>query len=749
MSNLTSSYDNQWTILLSNNSNVDINILKDVKGCFIGNGKLGMISSLDKIGVQKSIITTDFDFNETGLYSNNVSDAFNHSTVKFFDNKSGPDTIASMHFNSQSLNMFNGIVTTDFDITNITNSNILNVSYDIYPIRHLPYCTLQSVTVTPNFSSDSNNPHLDIYHEITCGQNISVEDYNNNVIYNELVNQDTGVYMLNGKGILNDCKKGISIASCYVFEQSNFKLIGFNRYKRDYNSCFQKFVLSNFTSGQSYKFHIISTQMTEFDFRLPNEEVKRISVNILNKLQVPEQINIIRQNHVGAWYNMWKSNISIDPKIGITQNETNELNNIMKIVRYSLYNIWSSVREGIRTEVNPSSLSVIDNYGSLFWDGDLWFLPVLILFRPDIARNVLEARYRVIDKAIQLAAGYGYQGSKFPYMNDVTGYVNGPYWDLNGPLHIFNTALVSISVWNYYRVTLDKDWMTNKGYNILKNNANFFVSKITVDEEGNYHLNSVYSFHDKIANDNALTNYLVKIALKFAIEASYELNIVVNENWERTYFNIDLTSYELSQYPTMDWCIIKNDETSVPTDNYKFLEMLIPLVSYYNNTFLTSKPCRNLGTIENNLNFYKSKIQPSFYEHNTMNNMIIAWLGGVLVNYNSGLNPPTTYPDFLNDYIVKIMNENVKGIWGNFNMDNNEADYNDISLSSLFILLLMTSVGTLRITGSVSATRFYNEAMGIGYESMTNMPRTWRRLRLTGIGNKGDSYSILNNVYYQ
>jgi hypothetical protein len=695
------------------------------------------------------------------------------------------------------------------------------------------------------------------------------------------------------------------------------------------------------------------------------------------------------------------------------QQQYDSFNLVQKTLRYSMYNLWSSVREGIRTEVNPISLAVIDKGGELYWDGDLWFIPVLIILRPDIAKNVLEARYRVIDKAIQLASGYGYQGSKFPYINDVSGYVNSPYWDLNGPLHIFNTALISINVWNYYRVTQDKDWMINKGYTILKNNANFFVSKTTIDDAGVYHIEDVYSFHDKVSTDNALTNYMIRAAVKYALEASYELNIIPREEWTRTFYNIDVTmfddqttqapgtisvktespivtgtdttflatfnvddyirigsndynilsiesdtsltltspilisifttsgldtvtsigntfkttfkagdniridgyNYTIASDPDTDTSltlttkavtttpplstykmtplglilttagssivtgfgtsftktfknlalkitiggtkydilsvesdtsltlifpvssstaqlpgtvsttsgspivtgsiivgskttflttfkvgdyiiidshhyniksiesivdpiedqvesltlttnaisttsgvpyysgtsytianpnyknIIKNDSSVTKSDKFKFLEMLIPLLSYYNDTYLKTNTSRGVGTIQDNLKFYKRKIENG-YQSNPMNNMILTWIDGLLLNYSS------VYPDVMNANLLKTISENVKGIWGNFNMENKETEYNDISLSSMYILMLLQTTGSLKVSGSVSETHFYNESMGIRADSTCNMPKTWKNIKLTGIGSGRDTFSVLNNVYY-
>ena len=75
MSNLYSYYDGEWTINVTN-SNASLEELQSTHGAFVGNGKVGFITAFDRIGVQKSIIGTTFDFNEDGLYVDNVTSGF-------------------------------------------------------------------------------------------------------------------------------------------------------------------------------------------------------------------------------------------------------------------------------------------------------------------------------------------------------------------------------------------------------------------------------------------------------------------------------------------------------------------------------------------------------------------------------------------------------------------------------------------------------------------------------------------------
>lgn len=732
MSNLVSDYDNEWTITVTNeNLAATPHELQETKGCFLGNGKIGFVSAFHKIGVQKSFISGTFDVPENGNYTNNVYDSFDHTTISFFDNKQAWGTAENVQFVEQSLNMYNGICTSDFQITNAETEDVLKVSCDIYPVRNMPYSSIQTLRITPQQPMAS----LSLFHEVSAGNNIVVEDFFNNYIYSEVVNPDKGTYVLGGKGRFVANGKSIALSSCYISDNSNMTMIGFNRSARDLNKCYQKIMLKDLVAFTEYKIHILSTVMTEMDFKTPNEEVKRVAINVASKVTNETQVTLLRQKHVAAWASMWKSNITIDPKIGITPEEELEIKILKRVMRYSFYNLWSSVREGIKSEVNPLSLSAIDQNGSLYYDGDLWVVPLLTLLRPDIAKTMIESRYRALDRAVQLAAGYGYEGSKYPYV-DPTGLTETPYWDVNGPVHLFNTALVSVSVWNYFRITQDRDWLINKGFTILKNNADFFASKCEYDEsDGKYHLNGVYSYNQKLGDDNAMTNYLVRLAFKYALEACYETNYVPREKWLELYFNIDMTYFDDDATG-----VIKLDRDATPTDTYKFLETFVPLTAIYNENYFQTNIGRNLTTIQTNYDLYAGLVNPTHEKH-PLNNIIVAWIQAQLCALDSN------YTETFYQQILKIIEENVHGLWGDFRLPGGPA-FNDIAVSSMFLLMILSSIGTVKFSGSISETRFYNSALGYKIDHCYSMPKTFKNVRITGLGPDSDSHVIINDQYY-
>lgn len=727
---LTSSYDNEWVITVTN-SNSSATTLKETKGAFLGNGKVGYVTAFHKLGVQKSILGVDFDFNESGLYKTNVIEGFDATTIQFFDNKSDDTTEQQVVLNTQALHMDTGIVTSSYSVSNETQT--FAVETDLYAVRHLPYCTVQTVTITPA----QTTPQLDLYHKMTVGQTVQNVEYNNNVVFSDSLSESQGLYLLLGKGTIAGTDRAIASSCAYVLETPDkMATVGFNVYAADTNTCYQKLRLTSLVSGTPYKVHIVSAQLSNYDFGQPQDETRRILVNVLDGIDTPSTpMTRIRAAHVKAWLDAWKHNVLVEPKLGITQGEADAIADLKKVVRYNTYNVWASVRDGVGIEVNPSSLSLLDTNGNLFWDGDLWFMPLLTIFKPATAKTILETRYKNIERAMRLAAGYGYEGTRYPYMNDVVGYGNNPYWDISGPMHIFNTALLSVNVWNYYRISRDKTWLQNKGYSILKGNADFFTSKIEIDNDGSYNIRDVFSINNARTDNNALTNYLVKIALKYAIEASYELAAPVTEAWNLGFYNLD------ARYFPSPVDVLKQDAGATTNTMYDLLEQVIPITPFYFEVFMRQNVNRDKDTIVRNLTFVESRVNAAFTDH-PLNTMLQTWLKAYIMGYDS------TYAATFESGLAGVLSTNVVGIWGNFNGSNSATDYNDLSLSALFLLMLVTGPGSLRIRGTVSETRFYAEALGVKVSPSHAMPTTWKNVRLNGVGKDKASFNVLNELYY-
>lgn len=731
MSNLI--YDNNWIMTLSNlGSNVDT--LK-YSGPLTGNGKIGIYGSINEIGNDRTLISGNLTFQQIGKYKNNMIEGFNFNTLQFFDNV---NSNIKYNFQHQSLDMSRGSIETKFIVAS-NNINMLNVTHTLTPLRQYPFCIMQNVNITTLQSISV----LDVYHQVSANANfISDIDFNNNIIYNERIYDDKGLYILNGIGNVNrldDDGKPIKIAtaSCYLFEgalSNNVKNLGFNVYN-NLSSCYQKHRYTSLSNNSTFEFNVLGAQMTTLDFNEPLNEIKRILLNIAFKNEnittLKSQIAIDNKT---LWDNLWSSDILLEPKLSITQNETDTLRLVKRYIRHNLFNVFTCIREGVNTEVNPLNLSYIDANGNIFFDGDLWLVPVLLFLKPAMARTILEYRYRNLEQATQLAASFGYKGSKFPYQDDVVGY-KSMYWDVISPLHIFNNALIAINIWNYYRVTLDKEWLLNKGYTMMKNIADFIVSLITIDEDGNYNMNNIVGMSERVSNNHAMTVYMSKLALKYIIEATYELNFVVKTEWVNSFLNLDIKVVSVD-----DCSVIKYDD-AYNGENIDILDQLLILHPYYSSLYYSPNyPCRDNQSIKNNVDYFSSKINSSFIS-DPLNNLILSSLRASISQVDI-----STLNTFYTQLLTTIQ-QNGNELWGQFNRINQNMG-NDVSLSALFILIFLTNIGGLKIYGGVTESKFYYEEFGIRGINNANMPNTWKNILIKGVGPSQHIYNVVNNIFY-
>ena len=706
-------YDGQWTLTLDAPNDCECN---DENGIIIGNGKIAMMTHNGSPNMKKIITTSQLTY-VNGLYQSNTIETFITDKIKFFDSVSVTNSN-----NFQSLNMNTAIFTNNY------SSQAVNIETDIFAVQQLPFCTMQTVRMTPT----ANIAEMAFFHEVSPPPQMhkSTIEYNNNVIYNEAINSDKSLYILSGKGkVQNDIE--VSFATMYLVEFSHINL-GFNVNRVDL-STYNRFKFNNLVQGNTYKIHIVTSIITSTDYDSPLEEAKRILLKIANSGTSPQLIaSKIRVGHTNAWQQLWKTDINITPKTGIALEETNKLNGLKKHLRYSIYTIMSCVRDNINVEINPLNLSIIDYDGTILYNGDIWLIPILLLIRPDVARALLEYRYKSIGTAQQLAAGYGYKGAKFPYHNDTLGYKNSLYWDTVGPMSAFNSGLVSINVWNYYRMTKDREWLCKNGYPILKNVADYYTSIIVKNENGSVDIPNIYSLNGSInASNNSFTNNIVKLALKYAIEASYELSYYVKEEWVYNYHNL-LIRVEID--PVSCQPIIKANDNDITQGVYviddetlfiKYQEFIVDngvkfdiiepwfiLIPYYSQIFFNPDYLRSFECILPNLLFY----MPLIENNHPYNQGLIALLHGLYSQYNPN------YVDDFSDSLDSFIESNIKGCWGHFG--------NDTVLSAILIFILLQGCMQMNIIGGIAESRFYYEDMKINFVTSANLPQTWKSISL-------------------
>ena len=729
MSNLI--YDGDYIMTLSN-VNLPSNIAWTSPGVFTGNGKIGMYVSLSNIGTTRSLTSGNAQFNNIGKYINNTIDAFHVCDISL-----GSATYASnmsVEWQHQTLDMSIGAAETFYQISS-NNDIFANVKSTITPLRQYPYCTFQTIT----FSVPANQNYVDIYHTIRApSSGLTSLEYNNNTVFNESISSDQGIYMLTGTGFNQTHKCQVTCASSYLFPgtMSNMvKPIGFN-IMNDKSASFQKLRFLNILGNTEYTFHILSSSMTSYDFVETTEEVKRIIMNIMFKEPTQTSLvsRILADNNV-MWERMWEADVQINPKININESQYEGVQSVRRFTRQCLFNIFSCLREAVNTEINPLNLSFLDSDGNLFFDGDLWLMPFLIMTKPNIAKVMLENKYKLLEQAMQLSASFGYTGSKFPYKNDVMGYKN-VYWDVISPLHIFNNASIAVNIWNYFRVTQDLAWLQSKGYPMMRSIIEFFVSYVKIVENV-YTVENILGLGQTICDDHAFTINLILLAMVYIIQVSNRLSYTTDPVWTDILHRLRIPIETIG----INSGVIRYFNTYDGLTQVDILDNLVVMMPLFNQLYFNSTSSRNASDVNKNLLYYIPRLLPAFESH-PLNNLFILGSYGFLSQSS------TSYISTFSTYVTKVLNENVVGLWGYMNSKNDEKQGNDVTLNALFLLIIMTCICGVRIKGSTNPSNVQIESYGLEVSSQGQgvyMPSTWRSVRLlmtTGFAEVYNSYVV-------
>jgi len=339
---------------------------KKEKGMFIGNGKLGMFADFIGCGLQQCMIAGDFKTNQ-GLFTTNTFETFRTSDWKPYNPNISDITINPIF---QKINLKTAILTTENEFVNNITTEKLTISSDIYAVRQMPYCVVQTL----RFSSEVDVDTI-LFHDIYGNSALTNVDFAYNVIdVDTYSNMSAPLSILTGRGFLHNTE--ICFASCIVFEdKSENKLLGYNRYVNDMNKCYVK---TNIKCGPSYpnsKLHCMTIHMTSFDFENPYDECKKVMLSILNRpiMLSLNTIQRIREDHISMWAKLWNFNININKKNDVDE-FTDRCN---KKLKQDLYLIFSCTRDNIEIEVNPSTFGVIDPSNGSIYDGDLFLVPLL------------------------------------------------------------------------------------------------------------------------------------------------------------------------------------------------------------------------------------------------------------------------------------------------------------------------------------------------------------------------------------
>lgn len=234
-----------------------------------------------------------------------------------------------------------------------------------------------------------------------------------------------------------------------------------------------------------------------------------------------------REKHIAIWSRLWEGmDIRID---GDGKAQAG--------IRFNIFHLCACAYESDpRISIAAKALHGEGYKGHVFWDTEIYMLPFYIYTQPRIARALLLYRYNLLEGARLNASANGFKGAQYPWESADDGTEVTPKWgfDYDGnPVRIWTgdeefhiNSDITYAIWEYYRATLDEDFLKCYGVGIFLDTSRFWQSRLEYNNtEGRYEVNCVIGpdeFHEHV-NNNVYTNYLAKWSMKKSIELAHWL----------------------------------------------------------------------------------------------------------------------------------------------------------------------------------------------------------------------------------
>ena len=590
VTNIGTSQNDGWNITTTNNLNYT--------GIVLANGRIGILPSEKPFEVEHIILNNVYDKGgELDVSKILLGMNFGNLDIEIDGEKITEDNINEW---KQTLNMKEAKFTTSFKF-----KDKAQVSYTIYALRNVPFTGYIDVSIIAKES---------IKAKVTGRIETPAEYLNPMSSFRILKDNETTMPILQTVAKSRMGKHTVGTSATFIWHDINSgkesqrpELIHNKASEYDNRLSFEK----DIGKDTSLEFAWTAAECSTQDFYDPQNESERF---VIFNLLTPK--NDLLNQHKKLWKDLWEGDIIIEGDLQSQQD-----------VRLGLYHLYAFARGDSDLSISPMGLSSQGYNGHIFWDTELWMFPPLLVLNQDIAKSLVNYRSDRLDAAKRKAINFGYKGAMFPWESDDTGEEATPAWALTGTFEHHITADVAIAFWNYYRITKDKNWLIERGYPMLKEIADYWVSRATKNSDGSYSIKNVVGANEFAANidDNAFTNGSAITALQFAVLAAKELSIEPTAEWNVVADKIMIHKFPdgtTMEHSTYDGDIIKQADVNLlayPLNIVKDKETLLKDLKYYEPKIAEEGPAMGksvfaiiyarLGDAENAFRLFKESYE--------------------------------------------------------------------------------------------------------------------------------------------
>jgi len=192
---------------------------------------------------------------------------------------------------------------------------------------------------------------------------------------------------------------------------------------------------------------------------------------------------------------------------------------VQQAVRFGMFHV---LQAGARNEMRPIAAKGLTGPGydgHVFWDTEMFVLPVLIYTQPQAAGQVLRWRHATLELARERARTLGLNGAAFPWRT-IRGQECSGYWPAGTAAFHIGSDIADATL-RYVRATGDEAFEREVGVELLVETARLMRSLGHHDRHGHFHIDGVTGpdEYSAVLNDNVYTNLMAQRNLFGAAEA--------------------------------------------------------------------------------------------------------------------------------------------------------------------------------------------------------------------------------------
>ena len=192
---------------------------------------------------------------------------------------------------------------------------------------------------------------------------------------------------------------------------------------------------------------------------------------------------------------------------------------IQQAIRFNLFHILQAAARAEDAGVPAKGLTGKAYEGHYFWDTEIYLLPFLIYTSPQIARNLLIFRYKMLTQARIRARELGHRGAMFSWRT-ISGEEASAYYAAGTAQYHIN-ADIMYALRKYVQATGDDQFLRDYGAEMLVETARLWLDLgfYSHTKGGKFCINGVTGpdEYNTVVNNNAYTNLMARENLRYAI----------------------------------------------------------------------------------------------------------------------------------------------------------------------------------------------------------------------------------------